>query len=195
MCEIAEKKAALRGFYAKKRAEMPLDNKKAAEELIFENLVGTREYSAARVIMTYVSVNGELDTRKLIEKALSDKKAVAVPKCVKGTRLMDFYVIKSLDDMDKGAFSLLEPNEQKCKKLCLSDGVLMIVPGFCFDENGFRVGYGGGYYDRFLCGKKIPTAGLCFESCFIESIPKDNFDIPTDIVITERGVYHINERA
>ena len=125
----------------------------------------------------------------LIKQALDDEKIVAVPRCVNGTRDMVFYIIKSIDDLEKGSFSVMEPIPKKCVKLKKFDGALCIIPALAYDRYGYRLGYGKGYYDRFLSAHKgLIKTGIEYCCCMETKLIHGRFDVPTDIIVTEKYV-------
>lgn len=187
--DIREYKKQLRSCFKEKRISMTADEKSEKDRKIFEKLTAMSAYKNAERIFAYVSTGIEVDTLMLMEKALSDGKRVAVPRCIDGTREMDFYYIRSFDDLEKGSFGVLEPKTQCCEKADdLSSGVC-IVPGLSFDTEGYRLGYGGGYYDRFLSRYTgLVKIGICYCSCISRKLIRGNFDINTDYVVTEKYV-------
>ena len=142
------------------------------------------EYKNASCIFAYVSYNQEVRTRDLIEHALKDGKKVAVPK-VYGD-MMQFKYISSLNDLQPGYMGIPEPSgDLECADN-REDDVLMIMPGLAFDEIGNRVGYGKGYYDRYLAqhNKTMYTkVALAYDFQIVDSIKADAFDVKTDILI------------
>ncbi|MDR1628906.1 MAG: 5-formyltetrahydrofolate cyclo-ligase, partial [Oscillospiraceae bacterium] len=136
-----------------------------------------------------VSTAIEVDTHAIIREALERGKTVAVPRCVDGTRDMDFFVIRSLHELEKGSFGVMEPNPETCEKLPDYQRGLCIVPALAFDKEGFRLGYGKGYYDRFLSLFKGETLGLCYADCFSEKpLPHGKYDKRVSLVITENTI-------
>ena len=159
------------------------------DESITQKLLATPEYAEATTVLTYVSVSSEVSTRMIIERALCDGKTVAVPRCLPGHRL-EFVVITSLDQLVPAPFNLLEPSkdlsalaeEQMNATIC-------IAPALLVDTKGYRLGYGAGFYDRFLStysGKKIC---LAYQHNLSKTmLPHTEFDVPVDMVITESDV-------
>lgn len=144
-------------------------------------------YRESKTVFTYVSLADETDTKKFIIRALEDGKRVVVPRCITGTRNMEFCVINALTDLEEGAFGVLEP-KASCEVFDdYSDG-FCIVPALAFDRKGYRLGYGKGYYDRFLadfCGK---TVGICYNRFVIPALPRGKYDKSVDLIITEKRV-------
>ncbi len=191
---LKEYKTSLRRKYKKIREEMPTEEKLRRDGDIFKRVISSKQYLERDTLLTYVSADVEADTRKIIEKGIADGKRVFVPRCVSGTRLMDFYRINSMDDLEKGTFGVLEPKPEKCEKSNDFRGVLCIVPGLSFDMNGYRLGYGGGYYDRFLCSHGgMLLMGLCYCVCTTGRLPRGYYDKPVDILVTEKYIKRITE--
>ena len=161
----------------------------ALDGCITQKLLATPEYAEAATVLTYVSVSSEVSTRMFIEGALRDGKTVAVPRCLPGHRL-EFVAISSLDQLAPAPFNLLEPpkdlsaltEDQMNNSIC-------IVPALLVDTKGYRLGYGAGFYDRFLStysGKKICLAYQ--QNLSKTMLPHTEFDVAVDMVITESDV-------
>lgn len=187
--DIREHKNKLREKYKRIRREMPADVKKSRDEKILSRLLSLPAYKSCDTVLTYVSTAIEVDTIGLIKQALLDGKRVAVPKCKNGTRNMDFYIITSLDDLEPGYFSILEPVPKKCKRLKKSVSAFCVVPALSYDRYGYRLGYGKGYYDRFLsANKNLIRVGIEYCCCMETELLHGRFDVPVDIVVTEKYV-------
>ncbi len=183
---IREVKKNLRARYRKFREHMDPEQKLEMDSSIQSRLLALGEYSRADTIFTYVSKPIEVDTISLIKAAFANRKQVAVPRCVPETCDMEFYYIRSLDDLEKGLFGVLEPVSSKCRLVTDYSGGLCIVPGLCFDAQGYRLGYGKGYYDRFLADFKGDTVGICYAGCVQWNLPHGYYDKPVDLLITEK---------
>ncbi len=183
---IRELKIQLRARYRNIRETMDPAEKQRQDGEIARRIWNMREYQRADTLFTYVSKPIEVDTMELIRQAWRDGKKVAVPRCVPGTYLMEFYYIRSEEDLEKGSFGVLEPIPDQCEKLEAPAGGFCIVPGLCFDSHGFRLGYGKGYYDRFLSAYQGFTAGICYSSCIQWNLPHGYFDRPVNVLITEK---------
>ena len=159
------------------------------DDRITQKLLATFEYAEATTVLTYVSVSSEVSTRMFIECALRDGKTVAVPRCLPG-HCLEFVAIASLEQLVAAPFNLLEPakelpaltEDQKNNSIC-------IVPALLVDTKGYRLGYGAGFYDRFLStypGKKIC---LAYQQNLSQTmLPHTAFDVAVDVVITESDV-------
>ncbi len=166
-------------------------NKSDADRKIAEYFVNSPFFHNFDIYLCYVSVGSEVDTSIIIDSLLSIGKRVAVPHCKIG--IMDFYEITSKDDLVKGAYGIPTVDVNKSNKITEFGCSLCIVPALSFDKSGCRLGYGGGYYDRFLSDKSIDTLGLCYEDCISESLPAEEHDIIINSILTENGFRHLKE--
>lgn len=187
-------KIHLRKKYRKIRENLKPYYQKIMDEKILKKFSILRKYKNAQVVFTYVSKSIEVDTYGIIKKCWEDGKKVAVPTCDKETRTMRFYFINSFDDLKKGTFGLLEPIESKCEEVRDFSSGICVVPGFCFDYKAYRLGYGYGYYDRFLQHFGGTTIGLCYSNCITPKLPHGRFDKPVDILVTNSYIKEFNFR-
>ena len=155
--------------------------KAQADSIIARKLLALPEYQAAKTVLCYVSMPQEVDTAAVIAQALADGKRVAAPKCLPGRKLV-FRLVSDTSQWQINRFGVKEP-EDACPKLVDFSGAVCIVPGLAFDSNGNRLGFGGGYYDRFLAGFPGCKIGLCYHICVEKTLPVTATDIPMDIVI------------
>ncbi|WP_113927553.1 5-formyltetrahydrofolate cyclo-ligase [Bacillus sp. P14.5] len=156
--------------------------------LIASELYKTEEWAASHTIALTVSNFPEVDTWQIIRKAWEEDKRVLVPKCSPKDRRLDFYQLDSFADLEKVYFGLLEPDPDKCI-LAEKDMIdLVIVPGLAFMRSGYRLGFGGGYYDRFLANYQGRTLSLAFHEQVVKEVPVEHFDIPVGKIITEGAV-------
>ena len=142
-------------------------------------------WSGARVVFAYFPVRGEADPRALVRLALREGRTVALPR-VTGRRGMEFIAIRGLTGLRRGPFGIPEPGPGAV--VPLSRAGIVVVPGLAFSADGHRLGYGGGYYDRFLRGRPCPAVGLAFESQVVSSLPRHRGDEALDAFVTERRV-------
>lgn len=180
--DLREKyKAVRKGIPSQRRREMDAD--------IQSRLLSLNQYSRQEWILTYVSKDDlEVDTVALIAAALANHKRVAVPRCVPDRVELEFYRIRGLDDLSPGTFGVLEPDPGRCERIERPYTGLCIVPGLSFDAGGFRLGYGKGYYDRFLSQFEGTSVGLCYSNCMQWRLPRDEYDRPVHYLITEQYV-------
>ena len=138
------------------------------------------EFLMARTVFCYVSAHGEVDTYVLIQELLKHKK-VLVPYCINEEGDMIACPINSLENLKEGRFKIPEPESPEEFPKEKIDFV--IVPGVVFDKNGYRLGYGKGYYDRFLEGITPFKLGVCQREFFLEDVPHGKFDVKMDNVL------------
>jgi len=153
---------------------------------IFRLLTGTRAYKDAAGILVYVSVNNEADTRAVIDRALADGKKTAVPRIISRGE-MKFISITDPDELAANRLGIPEPEDGSGAEL--SSG-LVIVPGLAFDTDMNRLGYGGGYYDRwFAChGSNVVKCALAYDFQVMQSIPHEEKDVKMDCIITPERI-------
>ena len=182
-------KNKLRALALSKRQDIKNADKDAA---ITKRLISLYEYKKAETVLCYVSRDDEISTEKIIEYSLKNNKRVGVPFCTETKGVMTFYSINSLNDLQNGRFGIKEPIVTSCKQIDSYDNTVVIVPALCVSRNGFRLGYGGGYYDRFLADKSVTSIGLCYNDLIIDNIDINDYDIPLDIIITENELIYCN---
>lgn len=183
-------KKALRKFIKSERKNIKDQNQK--DSLIIQNLFKLDEYNNAKTVLCYMSLPDEISTDEIVVNSINSGKNVAVPYCIDDNGNMDFYYIKSFDDLSVGSFGVREPILDKCKKVESFDDAVIILPGLCFDENGNRLGYGKGYYDRFLQIHSLISVGLCYNSFIVKNVPTDIYDKKADFIVSESDVLKIN---
>lgn len=167
-----------------------IENISILSDNIFNTIVESEIYKSADVILAYWSTGSEVVTHKLIDKALTDKKRVALPKCTDKNGNMKFYYIDSVSELSEGMYGIKEPIA-KLQADTFNEYSLCFVPGLSFDKKGYRLGYGKGYYDRFLssfCGISI---GLCYDTCLAECLPTGEFDEKVNYIITNTKIYDL----
>lgn len=191
--DIREYKKQLRAQYKAIRKSMNADDKSSADTEILQSVLKQYKYINCETVITYVSTAIEVDTRSLITYSLKIGKKVAVPRCVPNTREMEFYYINSLDELSSGTFGVDEPCPDKSKLVSDFNNSICIVPALSYDRYGYRLGYGGGYYDRFLSKYNGYTVGICYDSCINKKLIHGRYDRATNIVITDKQII-INRR-
>ena len=164
---------------AKKRAMTPEEIEERSAQL-GELLAGSPAYREADTIYGYLPYNQEVRTVPMLERALREGKRVAVPK-VYGEE-MRFIYLTDLTKVAKGYSGIPEPIEDG---LVADDPhALVLMPGLAFDPQGHRIGYGGGFYDRFLASEpEHPTIALCYDFQLLPELETEEFDIPVDTVL------------
>lgn len=130
----------------------------------------------------------EWDTKAIIESAIKAGKTVCTPKCFPKMRLLKFYQFSTFDELEVVYYNLLEPKAEEANYIEKNEIDLLIVPGVMFDKKGYRIGFGGGYYDRFLTDFTNTTVSLSSIGQLVESLPIEKFDLPVQYVITDQGI-------
>ena len=183
---LQERKRGLRARFKRYRAECPPALKQLLDQQLFERVRALGEYRDADILFAYISQPIECDTSAIIKDALKKGKRVAVPRCRADSHEMDFYFIQSYDELSTGKYGLLEPVPQLSKKATDFSHGLCLVPGLSFDLQGYRLGFGKGYYDRFLSRFGGVTVGICYSKCMLGEVPRGAYDRAVDIVIPEK---------
>lgn len=181
-------KGELRTRFKALRREMDPQVKAEKDAAILKRLLELPEYKAATLVLTYVSTAIEVDTLELIRRALAEGKRVAVPYCIPGKIDMLFCEIFSLDDLTPGSFGVLEPDPEKQPVLREFSDSICVLPGLGFDLEGYRLGYGKGYYDRFLSKYPGTNLGVCYNVCLKPLLPHGRYDRMVDVLVTEKFV-------
>jgi len=169
---------SLNGISEEEHAELCEDVK--------NTVINTAEFKNAKTIGITISRFPEVDTRSIIEAAWALGKRAAVPKCIKESREMDFYCITSFDELEIIYMDLLEPIIEKTQLVSKEEIDLQFVPGIVYSEKGFRIGFGGGYYDRYLKDYNGHKLSLAFEQQICNLIPVENHDIPVALIVTNK---------
>ena len=173
-------KQELRAMIRQRKRAMTAEEILEKSRALTEKFLATEQYRGARSVYGYLPYNQEVRTEAILEQALRDGKTVAVPK-VYGDQ-MKFICLTDLSAVEKGYSNIPEP---------IADGpeaedpqALVLMPGLAFDPDGHRIGYGGGFYDKFLAGEpEHPTVALCYDFQVLPRLETEEFDIPVDLVI------------
>lgn len=189
----AEQKKKLRSAYLKKRNEMDSEKRRECSEKIRERLRRSKRLKTASTVFVYAAYKSEVETQKIMSDLLKMGKRVAVPK-VNGEE-MDFYEIQSWEELFPGFQGILEPQGADKEPVIPEDSDVMLLPGAVYDRRGGRIGYGGGYYDRYLkkikdtYGKEPYLMALCFQSqLYPGKLPSEEHDRKMDCVLTEKSI-------
>jgi len=180
-----ESKKDIRKRVLEKRNCIPDKEWEDKSRLICEKVVTHPFFLQADAIYCYADYRREVATRQIMEYAWKIGKKVATPKVLGD--VMEFYYIQSFDDLEEGYKGIAEPKQTN---LAYDENVLVIMPGAAFDKTCNRIGYGRGYYDKYLqAHPNYKTIALAFECQMVETIPAEALDICPDIIITEEKTY------
>jgi len=184
--EAAMTKQALREEIAARVKNLSPTYCHEADDAICRWVVHSDAYDKARTIFCYVGTEREIDTMRLIHIIMRDGKRVAVPLCT-GAGAMEARLIEGMGGLVSGKYGILAPRLQ-CPVIPPAELDLVIVPCCTGNTRGERLGYGGGYYDRYLLETKCPTMMLCRHQIEREEIPLEEHDILMDYFVSERGL-------
>jgi 5-formyltetrahydrofolate cyclo-ligase len=182
-------KPELRKLIDAKRKQLDESAIAVSDRRVTQNLLSLPEYRQAKTIFCFVGTPAEIDTKPIILDALAQGKRVGVPRCItKG--VMRAYEIRVLSDLQSGKYDIEEPKEG-CVYVDPLEIDLVIAPCVTCNAAGQRLGYGGGFYDRYLENLTIPKAVLCRGALMYGEIPLESHDRPVDIVVTDQQIYWI----
>lgn len=194
---MEEKKRKIRQEFLKKRNNLSRDEIKSKSEKIEKELFSLPEFQRAKTVMFYVSFRSEVETEKMTRNALKLKKKIVIP-VVHGEKIVVSEIKNLKKELTKGSFGVKEPKKEFRRRVNQKEIDLVIVPGVVFDKRGGRLGYGRGYYDRFLRSKSIRSRmsrsrqcaliGLAFDLQIARKIPLVKGDMKVDKIVTESGI-------
>lgn len=187
-------KRKLRAKYRSYREHLDPAEKERMDDQIYDRIVSSSYYQNARTLLCFVSTEIEVNTHSLLMKALSDGKQVGVPKCLDRNGRMDFFQIRGMQDLSPAMFSLMEPSAH-APRIRDYQGSVCILPAFAFDTGGYRIGYGKGYYDRFLQKYHGIKVGVCYNYCIAPELPHGRFDVPADYIVTPKYTITVKKEA
>lgn len=165
------------------RQKLTDEDVKIQSRLIIDRLKKSDIYKTSENVFLYISYNREVDTYMLLSRCFMDGKKVYAPKVLSKTD-MEFYCIQDEHDLVSGYMGIMEPSDS-CEKANTRDG-LFIMPGLAFDYDFHRIGYGGGFYDRYLSeDNTFIKAALAFDFQLLESIPYEEHDLKPDYIVTQ----------
>ncbi|MBW3660202.1 MAG: 5-formyltetrahydrofolate cyclo-ligase [Gemmatimonadetes bacterium] len=167
------------------RAAIPAEEREAASDAIGRRLFASTAWRDARSIHAYVGVGPEVATVSILERAWTEGKRVACPKVVWRPQGLTAYVVGSLQELVEGRRGLREPDPDRAS-VAESRFDLVLVPGLAFDRRGGRIGYGAGFYDRFLTEVEALKVGLAYNLQLIDSVPVEAHDVRVDRILTEK---------
>ena len=194
---IDERKHALRARFKQVRRELGEDSRVVADAGIEAGLIALPEFADAEVLLTYLDFGPEVRTRGIIQAAWDAGKVVALPWCVPGTHEMRWYRVTSFDALVRSKLGVEEPVPSSVNEQTLATGqrMLALIPGLTFDDAGYRLGYGGGFYDNFLARFDGVSVGLCREAAWSRDLRAegiiDEHDLPVQLVVSEARVVHV----
>jgi 5-formyltetrahydrofolate cyclo-ligase len=189
MTSPAQQKKKLRARILKKRDGMKPIERAARSVVICESLIARRAYQKAKTVAIFVTYRSEVNTLPVIQDLLHKGKCVGVPR-ITGKGKMEFYRLTEPDsDLVPGTYGIREPKKGS-RRVKAEDIDLLVAPGSVLDDRGYRIGYGGGFFDRYIprLKKECPVISLGFEMQMVKMVPNESFDKKVDMIITEKRV-------
>lgn len=193
--QYMESKEYLREKYLTARSEISQSKINKWSQKIKNNFLKLPQLTNVKKIMAYASMRNEIKTFPLMKELLIQNYLLYLPYTIKEINDLGVSKIKNLNsELEKGVYGVQEPISKIRGNEIPSDIDLIIIPGACFSLSGYRIGYGGGYYDRFLSkhAENALKVGFCYEQFILNSIPAEEHDIPVDIIITENEIIKVN---
>jgi len=187
------KKQEMRDTILHKLKNITDEERKQMEDQMYHHLIDSNLWKKANTIGITMSKGVEWDTSRIIETGWEQNKQMCVPKCIPKEKKLVFYRLETFDQLEIVYANLLEPKPEKSKEIEKNDIDLLIVPGLLFDDDGYRIGFGGGYYDRFLEDFYQEKASLCSSLQLVDEVPKKPYDLPVDYLITEEEIKDVND--
>lgn len=183
-------KNEIRNNYIKLRNKLSSNDVIEKSGVIVDKIAGLSQYKSAEIIMAYMDFNNEVKTYEFLKKCISDGKRIALPRVVDLNDMIALEVKDLENDLEPGKYGISEPKAHKCSVVNPEDIDLVIIPGIVFDTNKSRLGYGNGYYDRFLINIKSNCIKIAFafDMQIADCLPSLPHDIKMDMIITENRV-------
>ncbi len=180
-------KKALRAEIKARIATLGSDYIAESDHAIAQSIISLPEFISAPRVFTYLSIGREVDTKKIIEHCLTIGKTVALPFCHEKGAMSFFQLDRPVNELPWGQYDIPVPSTSS-EELFPEKGDIIIVPALCYDENGYRLGRGGGYYDRYLSTFRVFSVGLCREKQLVSDMPTDSFDMCVKCLVTEERI-------
>lgn len=186
-------KKSIRQDILEKRKNLSKYTRESYSKIITNKILDSDYYMNSTTIMCFISFSDEVDTHDFIKKAISDGKNIVVPITFPETKELKPSLVKNFKELEIGYYNILTPKREFERFIDPGEIDLIIVPGVAFNSDGYRIGYGGGYYDRFLLKTgNTPTIAIGFSEQIVKHIPIDIYDIPVDYIYTEKNIIKCN---
>lgn len=185
---IASAKSALRREMTARRDALPEAERNRIAEALVERIVALPRYAGARTVLATMAIGSEWNTRIFLERARADGKSIVLPRITPPPRRLELHVVGDLDrELVPGVWDIPEPDPLRCERISIAEVDFAVVPALAVDLDGYRLGYGAGYFDRLLAGRGASTQCVaCVPSgCVVESLPHDAHDQPVDVIVDE----------
>ena len=183
-------KKDLRSKYKAVRSDIA--DREQKTDTIVERVINCSIFKDSAEIFLYFPSGSEVSTLKIFDVAVKSSKKTAFPKCIDSNGRMEFYYVRSIEEMSEGMYGIYEPDTSVCPRAVPSAESLIIVPALAFDTRGYRLGYGKGYYDRYLTEDLCSSIGIAYSECVCNELPSDIYDKKINCLITDRSVYYFD---
>jgi 5-formyltetrahydrofolate cyclo-ligase len=169
------------------RAELTEEARREKSAVIRRNILDFPLFHAAQCVFTFIPFGNEVDIKAVIDEGKNAGKRIAIPKTFVKEKYMVPYEYEGSGELVQGVYGIQEPEPGKAKIVQPSEIDLILVPGVAFDRKGGRLGYGGGFYDRFLAGYdgRPPLVAVCFKDQLVEEVPMETHDFQVDYIVTD----------
>lgn len=184
-------KSALRAEMIARRDAIPQAERERLAQAFAGQLAAMPEYAAARSVLATMSIGSEWNTRAFLDRARAAGKAIVLPRLTPLPRRLALHRVQDLDrHLIPGVWDIPEPDPDRCPAVTLADVDFALVPALAMDRDGYRIGYGAGYFDKLLAGRGArPVCVTALPAPFIvDALPHEPHDVPVDIVVNERGI-------
>ena len=190
MNSIRKVKDEIRAEYSARRASMDPAEKKRRDDAICRAAISLVSFRYAEYVLLYAATENEINVREIAEVALARGKKIAFPRCDKESHTMQYHIVSSLDELEKDSYGILEPPPENPIYDPEQDlgSAVCFVPGLVYDKAGYRLGYGKGFYDRYLSHFSGCTLGVVYSDYILPTVPRGRFDVSVNILLTEKGV-------
>jgi len=188
-----KEKAALRTEMIARRDALPESERERVAQALTDLVASLPQYAAARSVLATMAIGTEWDTGIFLARAAADGKAIVLPRVTPPPRRLQLHAVADMErDLIPGVWNIPEPDPARCEAVTLDDVDFALVPALAADREGFRLGYGAGYFDGLLTGRKSrPYCVTALQSGFIvERLPNEPHDVPVDLVLDERGIVY-----
>jgi 5-formyltetrahydrofolate cyclo-ligase len=187
---IPSEKAGLRREMVARRDAIPEAERERIAAALVERIVSLPRYASARTVLCTMAIGSEWNTRLIVDQARADGKSIVLPRITPPPRHLELHIVRDLDhDLVPGVWNIPEPDPARCPAVSIADVDLAVVPALAVDDDGYRLGYGAGYFDRLLTPRTASTYCVtALPSAFVvESLPHEVHDQVLDLIVDEIG--------
>lgn len=195
MNELRERKNRIREEFKALRRDMTPELKAEYDGKICQRFMSLASYRFADALLLYAPLKYEIDIMPIAEDALKRGKTVAFPLCDPENRSMTYHTVTELSQLSSGSYGIREPDARLPVydlKEHPGENAVCFVPALAFDRDGYRIGYGKGFYDRYLSSFGGAKMGVEYSTCIVDRLPRGKFDTAVDFLVTEKGVVTLN---